>query len=69
MMDVTIPFFTDADGHTMAPELEETSSGSTSLYQDGTLLGTQQLAGRGTFWVGQRSHSYRLVAEVTRDAP
>jgi subtilisin family serine protease len=67
MMDVTIPFFTDADGHTMAPELEETSSGSTTLYQDGQLLGTQRLAGRGTFWVGQANHEYRLTTDVTRD--
>ncbi|OLF16705.1 hypothetical protein BU204_15350 [Actinophytocola xanthii] len=69
MMDITVPFFTDADGHASAPELEETSSGSTALYQDGKLLGSQQLAGRGTFWVGQRTHQYRLVADVTRDQP
>jgi hypothetical protein len=69
MMDVTVPFFTDADGHTMAPELEYTSSGSTAIYQDGKLLATQQLAGRGTFWVGQGTHDYRLVTDVTRDQP
>jgi subtilisin family serine protease len=69
MMDVTVPFFTDADGHASAPELEETSTGSTALYQDGKLLGTQALAGRGTFWVGQGTHDYRLVAEVARDQP
>jgi hypothetical protein len=69
MMDVTVPFFTDADGHTMTPELEQTSAGSTTIYQDGTLLGTQQLAGRGTFWVGQGKHDYRLVTDVTRDQP
>lgn len=67
MMDVTVPFFADADGHAMAPELEDTSSGSTAIYQDGKLLATQQLAGRGTFWVGQNTHDYRLVTDVTRD--
>jgi hypothetical protein len=69
MMDVTVPFFTDADGHVSAPELEDTSTGSTALYQSGKLLGVQHLAGRGTFWVGQNTHDYRLVAEVTRDQP
>jgi subtilisin family serine protease len=69
LMDVTVPFFTDADGHAMAPELEETSSGTTSLYQDGKLLGTQHLPGRGTFWIGQDTHDYRLVTEVVRDQP
>lgn len=69
MMDVTVPFFTDADGHTTAPDLEVTSSGFTTLYQDGRLLGTQNLAGRGTFWVGQRGYDYRLVTEVVRDEP
>ncbi|HEX6360440.1 S8 family peptidase [Actinophytocola sp.] len=68
IVDVTVPFFTDADGHAMAPELEETSSGTTSLYQSGKLLGTQHLAGKGTFWVGQNTHDYRFVTEVTRDA-
>ena len=68
MMDVTVPFFTDADGHAMAPDLEATT-GSTTLYQDGRLLGTQYLPGRGTFWVGQRGQDYRLVTEVVRDEP
>jgi len=69
MVDVTVPFFTDADGHASAPELEETSSGFTTIYQDGKLLGTQQVAGRGTFWVGQNTHDYRLVTEVAREQP
>lgn len=69
MMDVTVPFLTDADGHTTAPDLEMTTTGSTALYQDGSLLGTQQLPGRGTFWVGQRAHDYRLVTEMVRDEP
>jgi hypothetical protein len=63
-----VPFYADAAGHAAGLDVD-TVSGSTSLYRDGQLLGSQNLAGKGTFWVGQNEAEYRLVTEATRNEP
>ncbi|MET0235537.1 MAG: hypothetical protein ABW224_12910, partial [Kibdelosporangium sp.] len=70
LVSVSVPLYTDAAGHTAAPDIElGTATGMTSLYSGDRLIGTQHLPGRGIFVVGQNDSQFRLVAEATRDQP
>jgi hypothetical protein len=70
LMDITVPFYSDAAGHAAVPDLEYgTASGTTSLYSGDRLLGTQDRPGRGVFWVGTLDEHFRLTAEASRSEP
>ncbi|GAA2805547.1 S8 family serine peptidase [Crossiella cryophila] len=68
LIDVTVPWFTDAAGH---PRVVQPAwgydTGSTTLYGDGRELGRHAEPGRGVFLRGQ-AREYRLEAELTRTA-
>jgi subtilisin family serine protease len=68
LMSVIVPFYSDAAGHVATPDTDTgTTTGTTSLYSGGQLVGMQNLPGRGIFWVGQRDSEFRLVAEANRE--
>ncbi|MER5268915.1 S8 family serine peptidase [Actinosynnema sp. NPDC002837] len=68
LLDVTVPFFTDAAGHARAAEpFFGYDKGSTALYRDGVLVGTQDQPGRGVFVAPRDESSYRLTADVSRE--
>lgn len=68
LIDVTVPFFSDAAGHAGVPDMMDgTATGVTSLYRGEQLLATQHLPGRGTFWVSQQDSTFRLTTEVKRE--
>ncbi|MDT7726033.1 MAG: hypothetical protein QOI21_2609 [Actinomycetota bacterium] len=70
LVDVTIPLFADAAGHTRQVDSDHGyDSGSTELYRDGKLVGSQALPGRATFVVGYDEGAYRLATSVVRDQP
>ncbi|NUT53886.1 MAG: hypothetical protein HOV94_42340, partial [Saccharothrix sp.] len=71
LFDITVPFFTDAAGHARAAQpFFGYDTGTTALYRDGKLVGSQDQPGRGVFVVGREDAEYRLTAEVSRaDAP
>jgi len=69
LINVRIPFFTDAAGNPMVAENSEGDTGTTSLYRDGKLAATQNLPGQGMFQVPPTPAAYRLVTDVTRNQP
>ncbi|SFB23173.1 Serine protease, subtilisin family [Amycolatopsis marina] len=70
-MDITIPLFSDADGHwRTADPRAEVDTGSTTLFHEGAVLGESTVAGHGEFTLPrQHSGEYRLVAHVDREQP
>jgi hypothetical protein len=70
LIDITVPLFGDSAGHPRLPTTEEgTDTGKSSLYQDGKLLGTVNVPGRGIFPAPNDEHAYRFTTTVTRNAP
>ncbi|QFZ21145.1 S8 family peptidase [Saccharothrix syringae] len=70
LLDVTVPFFTDAAGHARAAEpFFGYDRGSTALHRDGRVVGTQDQPGRGVFVLPVEDATYRLTADVSREAP
>ncbi|GAA1025830.1 S8 family serine peptidase [Amycolatopsis albidoflavus] len=69
-LDVTVPVFSDAAGHSSSADyLNGLDRGTTSAYLDGQLLGAQNSPGRGVFQAPARFGTYRITTEVTRDKP
>ncbi|MFE0026852.1 S8 family serine peptidase [Amycolatopsis sp. NPDC059021] len=69
-LDVTLPVFSDAAGHSSGTDyIYGLDRGTTSAYLDGRLLGTQNSPGRGVFQAPARFGTYRITTEVTRDKP
>ncbi|MEU4743250.1 S8 family serine peptidase [Actinosynnema sp. NPDC023658] len=67
LLDVTVPFFTDAAGHARAAQPSfGYDKGSTTLFLDGRVVGTQDQPGRGVFVVPRQQGEYRLTADVDR---
>jgi hypothetical protein len=70
IMDVTLPFYSDAAGHVRLPYSDDdTDTGELSLYRDGKLVGTALNPVRGTFTVPMDDAAYRLTAAVKRNQP
>jgi hypothetical protein len=70
LLDVTVPLYGDAAGHTRVPSIEDgADTGTTSLYRNGTLVGTMNTAGRGIFPVPFDESAYRLTTESRRSVP
>ncbi|RLK59518.1 subtilase family protein [Actinokineospora cianjurensis] len=70
LLDVTVPFFTDPSGHARGADTWNGSdTGTTTLYRDGKLVGTQNSPGRGVFVAPIDDSTYRLTTDVTRDQP
>ncbi|GAA2805527.1 S8 family serine peptidase [Crossiella cryophila] len=68
VMDVTVPWFTDAAGHPRgSDQYGYVDKGTTVLYGDGVERGRHSEPGRGVFLRGNAS-AYRLEAEISRDA-
>ncbi|WP_461118657.1 S8 family serine peptidase [Saccharothrix stipae] len=68
LLDITVPFFTDAAGHSRAAEpFFGYDRGSTALHLDGRLVGSQDQPGRGVFVVSREEGEYRLTADVSRE--
>ncbi|WP_179118303.1 S8 family peptidase [Saccharothrix sp. ALI-22-I] len=68
LLDITVPFFADAAGHARAAEpFFGYDTGSTTLYRDGRVVGTQDQPGRGVFVVPGDEGTYRLTADVSRE--
>ncbi|GGP75390.1 S8 family serine peptidase [Saccharothrix coeruleofusca] len=69
-LDITVPFFTDADGHARAAEpFFGYDRGSTALHRDGRVVGTQDQPGIAVFAVPDGEAEYRLTADVSREQP
>jgi subtilisin family serine protease len=67
-----LPLLSDAARHVGYPRPEEYSfadTGDTSLYADGTLVGSSGVPGSGEFTVPAGAANYRLVSSVTRNHP
>jgi len=64
-IDVDLPFYGDGAGRSG----NSGDSGSTSLFRQGVLVGTEQTGGKGTFVVPAGAADYRLVARSQRGAP
>ena len=72
MLDVSIPVLADAAGHPRdwSNEVYSVDTGTTSLYREGQLVGTQNVPGRGVFvTAAYGSAQYRLTTDDTRDQP
>lgn len=70
VLDVRVPMFTDASGHPKpTSEFGESTTGSTSLYRNGQLLGTVNEPGRGQFAVPAGPATYRLTTSATHHSP
>ncbi|MET8121636.1 S8 family serine peptidase [Micromonospora sp. NPDC005189] len=70
VFDVALPMFTDASGHPKpTDEFGESTTGSTSLYRNGQLVGTVAEPGRGQFGVPAGTATYRLTASATHHSP
>lgn len=67
LLDITVPFFADAAGHARAAQPFGYDKGSTALYRDGVVVGTQDQPGRGVFVVPRDESTYRLTADVSRE--
>ncbi|GAB2737517.1 S8 family serine peptidase [Amycolatopsis magusensis] len=69
-LDLLVPLFADGAGHPRLADPEGgLDQGSTSLYRDGTLVGTDSRPGQGLFPVPEADAAYRLTADVTRTHP
>ena len=62
---VDLPLYGDGDGR----QGNSGDTGSTALYRAGTLIGTSDAGGNGTFTVPAAADSYRLVTHSERGAP
>jgi hypothetical protein len=72
MLDVSIPVLADAAGHPRdwPDQSYSVDTGTTSLYREGQLVGTQNAPGRGVFVTTLLDRAqYRLTTEDTRDQP
>ncbi|MBP2473723.1 subtilisin family serine protease [Crossiella equi] len=68
LVDVTVPWFTDAAGHPRVPDPSwGADTGSTVLYGDGKEIARHNLPGRGVF-IRPMARELRLEADITRDA-
>ncbi|MEE6259274.1 S8 family serine peptidase [Plantactinospora sonchi] len=70
VVDVVLPMFTDAAGHPKpTSDFGDATTGSTSLYRNGKLVGTVGQPGRGQFAVPGGVATYRLTASATHNSP
>ncbi|MFF0658560.1 S8 family serine peptidase [Micromonospora tulbaghiae] len=70
VLDVTLPMFTDASGHPKPTDaFGDSTTGSTSLYRNGKLLGTVAEPGRAQFAVPAGAATYRLTASAKHNSP
>ncbi|MFD5089463.1 hypothetical protein ACFWMR_02590 [Amycolatopsis thailandensis] len=69
-IDISIPLFSDGAGHTGTADLDAPGDrGSTALYREGRLFGSQATPGRAVFVAPAEEAGYRLTAEAERDEP
>ncbi|WP_033292683.1 S8 family serine peptidase [Amycolatopsis jejuensis] len=69
LVEVNVPWWSDAAGHPRAAEPEDgIDKGSTTLFAGGKEVARQNSPGRGVF-VRPTAGEYRLVSDVSRDAP
>ncbi|MEU7608030.1 S8 family serine peptidase [Micromonospora sp. NPDC049204] len=70
VVDVMLPMFSDSSGHPRPVDaFDDGTTGSTSLYRNGQLLGTVAEPGRGQFAVPAAAATYRLTASATHHSP
>ena len=71
LLDVSLPVFADESGHPREWDSPFPADvATTSLYRDGQLLGTQNLAGRGVFVISPYDRAqYQLTTDDTRNQP
>jgi subtilisin family serine protease len=68
-IDAVIPAFCDGSGHPGVADEFAGDTGSTNLYQGGTLIGASDRPAAGTFEVPAAPTTYRLATDVRRDQP
>jgi hypothetical protein len=69
-IDISIPLFSDGAGHTGTADLDAPGDrGSTTLYREGRLFGSQATPGRAVFVTPTEEAGYRLTTEAERDEP
>ncbi|ANN17802.1 hypothetical protein SD37_20545 [Amycolatopsis orientalis] len=69
-IDISIPLFSDGAGHTGTADLDAPGDrGSTALYREGRLFGSQATPGRAVFVAPSEEAGYRLTTEAERDEP
>jgi len=69
VIDVLLPMYVDAAGHSKSVDDYDAVTGSTSLYRNGRLVGTVAEPGRGQFPVPAEAGTYRLTASATHNHP
>ncbi|HET6285999.1 MAG TPA: hypothetical protein VFG15_04510 [Amycolatopsis sp.] len=69
-IDISIPLFSDGAGHTATADLDAPGDrGSTTLFREGLLYGSQATPGRAVFVAPTEEAGYRLTTEAERDEP
>ncbi|WP_414942539.1 hypothetical protein [Amycolatopsis sp. cmx-11-51] len=69
-INISIPLFSDGAGHTATADLDAPGDrGSTALYREGKLFGSQATPGRAVFVAPTEEAGYRLTTEAERDEP